>query len=219
MSITPTPMTQPTDLPIRCSCGALRGMLRDASPESGNRCICYCDDCQSFAYFLGRADEILDEHGGTDILQTSSGHLEFNDGLGQLACVRLSDSGMFRWYAACCKTPIGNTPPTSRVPFVGLIHSCVDHAGEGRSRDDALGSVRMRGFARFAKGERSKLDAHEAAPAAMGPRVIEILQEALRRGDQNRSPFFMGNSDEPCVSPRILTAIELRDLEAIRDLT
>ena len=210
---------QPTDLPIRCSCGALRGTLRDASPESGNRCVCYCDDCQSFAHFLERADEILDENGGTDIFQTSSGQLEFNQGLEHLTCMRLTDSGMFRWYAACCNTAIGNTPGTSRVPFVGLIHSCVDDVSEGRSRDQAFGPIRMRGFARFAKGDRSKLEAHEGAPLAMGPRVTEILKEALQRGDQNRSAFFKTNTDEPCVSPRILTALELRDAEAARDAT
>jgi hypothetical protein len=77
----------------------------------------------------------------------------------------------------------------------------------------------MRGFARFAKGDRSKLDAHEGAPAAMGPRVTEILEKAIEIGDQNRSPFFRPNNDEPCVSPRILTAFELRDVEAARDAT
>jgi hypothetical protein len=77
----------------------------------------------------------------------------------------------------------------------------------------------MRGFARFAKGDRSKLEAHEGAPLAMGPRVTEILKEALQRGDQNRSAFFKANTDEPWVSPRILNALELRDVEAARDAT
>lgn len=213
------PTDEPTDLPIRCSCGALRGLLRGASPESGNRCVCYCDDCQSFAFYLDRANEILDENGGTDIFQTSSGHLEFIEGLDQLACVRLSESGMFRWYAACCRTPIGNTPRTSRVPFVGLIHSCVDHATEGRSRDETIGPVRMRGFGRYAKGDRSKLEAHDGAPLPMKARVTEILQEALERGDQNRSAFFNTGTDAPCVSPQILTAVELGRVEAARDAT
>jgi hypothetical protein len=210
---------QPTDLPIRCSCGALRGVLLDASPDSGNRCICYCDDCQSFAYFLERSDEILDHHGGTDIFQTSSGHLEFNAGLEQLACMRLTESGILRWYAACCRTAIGNTPGTSRVPFVGLIHSCVDHAARGRSRDETLGPVRMRGFARFAKGDRSKLDADDGVPSSMGTRVTEMLQHALQRGEQNRSAFFNVTTNEPCVPPYILTAVELREVESARDAT
>jgi hypothetical protein len=139
--------------------------------------------------------------------------------LEHLTCMRLTDSGMFRWYAACCNTAIGNTPGTSRVPFVGLIHSCVDDVREGWSRDEAFGSIRMRGFARFAKGDRSKLEAHEGPPRAMGPRLTEIVKEALQRGDQNRSPFFKANTDEPRVSPRILTAVELREVEAARDAT
>ena len=48
--------THSSDLPIRCTCGALRGVLREPSRDTGNRCVCYCDDCQSFAYFLERAD-------------------------------------------------------------------------------------------------------------------------------------------------------------------
>ena len=213
------PKKQPTDLPIRCSCGFLRGTLRNASLECGNRCVCYCDDCQSFAHFLERADEILDANGGTDIFQMSSDRLEFSEGSAHLACVRLTQAGMLRWYAACCNTAIGNTPGTSRVPFVGLIHSCVDHATDGRSRDETLGPIRMRGFGRFAKGDRSKLDAHDGVPLAMGARVTEIVEKALRQGEQNRSAFFNVTSDEPCVSPRILTAVELREIEAVRDAT
>lgn len=54
-------MTAPVDLPLRCSCGALRGVLRGMSPARGNRVVCYCRDCQAFAHFLDR-DEILDAH-------------------------------------------------------------------------------------------------------------------------------------------------------------
>lgn len=211
------PLAKPIDLPIRCACGVLRGRLREVSSESGNRCVCYCDDCQSFAHFLGRADEILDANGGTDIFQMSSGRIEFSEGLAQLACLRLTDSGMLRWYAACCGTAIGNTPGTSRVPFVGLIHSCVDHTGKGLSRDRTLGPIRMRGFGRFARGDRSGLEADDGAPASMQARVIAILQRAIESGEQGRSPFFEAEADEPRVSPRILTAAELSEVEAARD--
>ncbi len=211
--------THSTDLPIRCTCGALRGVLREPSRDTGNRCVCYCDDCQSFAHFLERADEILDANGGTDIFQTSSGRLEFHQGREELACIRLTESGMLRWYASCCRTPIGNTPQTSRVPFVGLIHSCVDHSRDGRSRDDSLGPIRMRGFGRFAKGDRSRLDADDGNSPEMGPRVTKILERAIQDGDQDRSPFFKGSTDEPCVTPRILTAAELEAVEAARDGT
>ena len=42
------------DLPIRCACGAVAGVLRAVSSRRGNRLVCYCDDCQSFAHFPRR---------------------------------------------------------------------------------------------------------------------------------------------------------------------
>lgn len=46
---------------IRCDCGKLRGTLNH-NPDI-NRCMCYCADCQAFARFLRREQEILDERG------------------------------------------------------------------------------------------------------------------------------------------------------------
>jgi hypothetical protein len=88
------------DVPIRCSCGALRGFARGVSRNNGRRLACYCDDCQSFAHFLGRADDVLDAHGGTDVFSMTLAHLEITEGADQLACVRLTAGGMFRWYTA-----------------------------------------------------------------------------------------------------------------------
>jgi len=58
-----------TDIPLRCACGELRGTALAASPTTGSRMICYCNDCQAFARFLGRPG-VTDEHGGTDICST-----------------------------------------------------------------------------------------------------------------------------------------------------
>ena len=213
----------PTDLPIRCSCGALRGIARGVSAKRVNRLVCYCDDCQSFAYFLGGLGgiggtaEILDAHGGTDIFQTSSARLEIQQGAEQLACVRLRPGGLLRWYAECCKTPIGNTLAARQVPFVGLIHSCSDHASDGRSRDEVLGPVRAGVNARFAKGDRSQLDAHDRAPVSLLLRFARILSTARLRGDHKRSPFFDPETGEPSASARVLSKSELREVETARD--
>ena len=88
------------DVPIRCSCGALRGFARGVSRNNGRPLACYCDDCQSFAHFLGRADDVLDAHGGTDVFSMTLAHLEITEGADQLACVRLTAGGMFRWDTA-----------------------------------------------------------------------------------------------------------------------
>ncbi len=214
----------PTDLPIRCSCGALRGTARGVSGKRGNRLVCYCDDCQSFAYFLGGlggTSETLDAHGGTDIFQMSPAHLEFEKGVEHLACVRLRPGGLVRWYAACCKTPIGNTLASRQVPFVGLIESCTDHESDGRSRDEVLGPVRARVNARFARstpeGDRAQLDAYDRAPASLLLRFGRILLMARLRGDHARSPFFHPQTGELRATPRVLTQDELREVEATRD--
>jgi hypothetical protein len=201
------------DLSIRCACGAFRGVLRSVSPRSRNRVICYCDDCQSFAYFLEKADSVLDPHGGTDILQTSPARLEITAGDGHLACMRLRPgSNTVRWYANCCRTPIGNTPANHRVPIVGLIHGCIDVEATGLPADEVLGPVRARVYRRFARGNRAQL----AAPAGLTVfqilRIARMVLGARLRGDQLRSPFFRPTG-QLVVAPRVLSADELRLLQ------
>lgn len=36
-----------------------------------------------------------------------------------LACLRLTDKGLLRWYSTCCQTPIGNTSANWKISFVG----------------------------------------------------------------------------------------------------
>ena len=207
----------PADLPVRCACGAVRGIARGISGARGNRVVCYCDDCQSFAHFLGGADRILDAHGGTDIFQMSSARLEITEGVDRLACMRLRPRGLLRWYAGCCRTPIGNTLASRQAPFVGLIHSCIDHQAAGRSRDEVLGPVQVRIQARFAKGDREGLDAHPRAPAWLFLRILSILLVARLRADHARSPFFDAVTGDPIAPPYVLSAEELGRIEAIRD--
>ena len=201
------------DLPIQCSCGALRGVLRGVSGEHGNRIVCYCDDCQTFAHFLERAAEILDPHGGTDIFQTSPVRLEITEGADRLACIRLTSRGIVRWYTSCCKTPIGNTLPTRQMPFVGLVHSCMD----SNSRDAALGPVRSRVQARYAVGDRSSLDAVDGAPRGMLPRLLWMMLLNRLHGDHVGSPFFDPASGAAVATPHVLTAEELRTVVTARD--
>ncbi len=93
-----------------CRCGKLAGEV-DVN-TAVNRGICYCKDCQAFAYFLGAPERILDAQGGTDIVQTSPQALTFTAGREHLACMGLTPHGLMRWYAACCNTAIGNTART-----------------------------------------------------------------------------------------------------------
>ncbi len=182
------------------------------SDRRGNRLVCYCDDCQAFAHFLGCADRVLDAHGGTEIFQTSPARLQFTAGVSDLACMRLSPGGLLRWYAGCCRTPIGNTLATRQVPFVGLIHSCIHAEPTGRSRDEVLGPVRARVFTRFATGGRERSGGRAGGSVRVILRFARLLLAARLRGDHARSPFFDASSGEPTATPRVLSPEERRAL-------
>ena len=104
---------------LRCRCGEVSGRVDDASPQTVNRVICCCDDCQAFSYHLGRAD-LLDAQGGSDIVQVAPAALSFHRGADRIVGLRLTPKGPFRWYSSCCNTPLGNTTGPA-VPFVGIV--------------------------------------------------------------------------------------------------
>ena len=107
------------DVELSCRCTEVRGLVANASPATVNRVVCYCNDCQAFAHRLGRAD-LLDVHGGSDIVQVAPAALSFTQGRDRIAGLRLSPKGLYRWYARCCHTPLGNTVGPA-IPFVGIV--------------------------------------------------------------------------------------------------
>jgi hypothetical protein len=194
------------DLELRCRCGAVRGVARGVTPSSVNHCFCYCDDCQAFAHYLDRADEVLDEHGGTEITQMSQASVRFTAGVDQIAAMRLSPRGMIRWYASCCRTPIGNTMPTSALPFVGVIKAFID------APSAALGPIRGRGFAKSAKGGRGAVPKDGLPELVMVARVLAKVLRWRLRGDHLRSALRNAATAEPLVEPRVLAEAEREDL-------
>jgi hypothetical protein len=113
---------------ISCRCGTVRGGVSEASSRTVNRVICYCDDCQAFAHYLGRP-ELLDPHGGSDIVQLAPASLSIHDGQERIVGVRLTSKGLFRWYANCCHTPVGNTVSPA-IPFVGVMTEAFETGGQ-----------------------------------------------------------------------------------------
>ena len=216
----------PTEVEIHCSCGKLRGVVRAVVPGEGNRGVCYCDDCQSFAHFLGRADTVLDARGGTPIFQIGCGRVAFTKGAEQLACIRLTPKGLLRWYAACCRTPIGNTSATPGIPTVGMVETCLTIPASAGSRDDVLGPAKFRVFSRFARTPKSDSTASSSAeasarepnlPIGAALRMVGLVLKARLGGDRKRSPFFDA-AGAPRVTPQVLTPDELRAVEAARDV-
>src|SRR5262249_1331876 len=130
--------------------GRLRGVANQVSPSTGLRFICYCEDCQAFARFLGRPD-VLDASGGTDIFQMPPRRVKLTVGTDALRCLSLS-SKVLRWYADCCQTPIANSAASPGFPVIGVIHCFMDHAADGRARDEVIGKPLCRINERSAVG-------------------------------------------------------------------
>jgi len=120
---------------LHCRCGEVRGRVAGPSPNRVNRVVCYCADCQAFLHHLGCAD-LLNEHGGTDIVQVAPASLSFGQGQERIVGVRLAPRGLYRWYASCCRTPVGNTVGPA-VPFVGIIVAAF--ASETQRPDEIFG--------------------------------------------------------------------------------
>jgi hypothetical protein len=188
---------------LSCRCGAVRAIAHGVAPSAGNHCVCLCDDCQAFAKFLGRAGDVLDPNGGTDIFQLSQACIEITQGSERIACVRLSQKGLARWYASCCNTPIGNTLATPGVPFIGLIRAFIpEPAG------DALGPIRTRVFRQFAVGDRDAIPPNDQPQWRMLLRMMRLVLGWRVRGDHKRSPFFDAATSVPLATPQVLSKAE-----------
>jgi len=195
----------PLDLPLRCRCGRMRGIASNVSPSSGFRFVCYCRDCQAFARFLDRTD-VLDPAGGTDIFQMPPARVKLTAGTDALRCLCLSGK-VLRWYSECCRTPIANTPARPGFPVIGMVHSFMDHAAEGRSRDEALGPPLCRIFERSAVG-RPPPNAPPPPSVGLFTRRASRLLGWWVRGLGRPTPFFDDRTRAPRAVPRALRESE-----------
>ena len=195
---------------LQCKCGKINGFV--AERGGTNHVICYCKDCQAFAHFLGSATEILDEQCGSDIVQVLPSSVTFTEGLGRLACMRLTPKGLLRWYASCCRTPIGNTLATPKISFIGLLHSCLE--ARNASITESFGPVVAWVNTASAKGSpKPKVQ-------GLGRSLRWFIGAPLKAritGDYKRTPFFRAETSEPVVVPQVLTEGErARLMDAVR---
>jgi hypothetical protein len=191
-----------SDVPIQCRCGRVRGVAREVSPRTVNHSICYCHDCRAFSHWLGR-DELLDPHGGAPLVQMARSRLAITTGFDQVRCMRLSSKGMYRWFAACCRSPLGNT--VASIPFVGVARSALQ-IGE----DDP---VTRFGPVLYAQAKQ----AVGGPPPRRGLslrgllHVGRLLASWVLRGRGHPTPFF-DRANHPQVPPQVLTPEERQRL-------
>jgi hypothetical protein len=198
---------------LQCRCGTVKGVI--SNPRNSNRGVCYCRDCQAFAHFLGRANDVLDERGGSDVVQILPKNLTFTQGTEAIACVRLTPKGLLRWYASCCNTPIGNTLHTPKMSFIGLVHSCLENSGQ--SVNDSFGPVTAWVNTKSAKGDS------RPKQTGLGSTLIWFLRNVLKarfNGDYKRTPLFRPDMRTPIVTPRVLSPEERTNvMNAVRAAT
>jgi hypothetical protein len=189
------------DVPLKCSCGSVRGVAKNISPDTGNHIVCYCKDCQVFAYNIDNEANILDEFGGTDIFQITPAQVEITEGNDQLRCLRLTEKGLFRWYTECCKTPIGNMMSAS-MPFIGMVHNFMDDEGV---REKNLGPILMYAFGKSANKTPPDNKNETGLPIKMIFRAISKILMAKIRGQHKPNAFF-DEAGNPVFEPQICSA-------------
>lgn len=187
---------------LKCQCGAVQGYVLNGAPSS--RVRCYCTDCQAFAHFFEPATQILDAQGGTEIVQVCQSRLRFERGLEHLAAIRLTDKGMIRWYAQCCRTPIGNTMADPKMSFIGLIHTALDVPSLEKDFGFSIAVFN----ASTALGNPKP---QQRGVAGTIFRFMRLVLISRLLGRYKRSPLYTSTGDL-IVQPRVLTELELQNL-------
>lgn len=189
--------------PVQCKCGTLKGEISDTG--TCNRVACYCKDCRAFARFLSTTPDILDQQGGTEIIQLAQSRLRFTQGEEQLAAMRLTDKGMIRWYAKCCETPIGNVLANPKLSFIGMIHTCLK---QDRMAQD-FGTNIATAHVGSALGESKP---QQTGMPGVVARMAWIMLSDWISGSYKKSALF-DSDGKPRVTPQVLSAAELADLK------
>lgn len=189
---------------LRCRCGAVRGEMDTSRAYA--RATCYCKDCRAFARFLGVPD-VLDEAGGTDIVPIAPAAVRFTAGIEHVACMSLSPKGLLRWYAACCRTPLANTPREPTLPYVGMVSACFD--APPQVVDGIFGPR-----ARVVVNTQSATSPVPRTPMALATSSLRILKGVLgvKLRRERTSPFFDSNG-HPLREPEVVSRERRKELE------
>jgi len=188
---------------LSCRCGAVHGRVTDMASNVANRIVCYCRDCQAFAHQLKRAD-LLDAHGGSDIVAVAPAAISFDRGREHIRGVRLSDKGLHRFYASCCNTPLGNVARPS-IPFVGVPAQAFAATGPG-GIDALLGPVRGRVYGQHAVG--TPPEGSTSLQPTLLARIIWRIATWGLRGSGKPNPFFDSQTQQPLYALLVLSSAE-----------
>ncbi len=134
------------------------------------------------------------------MLATLPRFVAFDRGLERLHCVSLAPKGLYRWCAACCRTPIGNTPCNQKLSYLGLVRGCVDVSAD--ALDSALGPARMK------VSTDSALERMHSTPRETLRGLVKVVRNvggARLSGGYRENPFFRAGTARPLVAPTVLS--------------
>jgi len=170
---------------LECTCGEFQSSLSIRRDESLVRILCYCEDCQRYARYLGTDDRSLDEHGGTDIVQISPAAFDITSGRDRLGCICVKPNGIHRWYTTCCNSPICSSVPKRDFPYVAPPTFGIN------------------------AGQQHPINASWPVYKGFGVRgIYATMRNIFRwkfRGHGKLNPF-LNEADEPIVEPAIIAS-------------
>lgn len=124
--------------------------------------------------------------------------------------MRLGPTGMLRFYSACCRSPLGNTLGSARIPFVGVHTSFL--AASAVELERALGeSIGVQ--AEFAIGG-VPANASRGTPFRLMRRVLPFLAAGFLRGEHAPNSLYDVATGAPVSEPKVLTTSERDALRA-----
>ena len=186
---------------FQCKCGALQGLVDQ--PARALRGICYCKDCRAYSHHLGSTAQTHDSQGGAEFVATLAKFVTFSEGTEHLACLSLSSKGLLRWYASCCRTPIANTVRNWKIPYVGLLGSCL--IADPASYEVAFPRLQMR--VNTGGSEQAPSDLRFGTVTALAGFMPRVMLSGID-GTYRQTPFFSAPAGLPRAHVTVLSEAE-----------
>ena len=118
----------------------------------------------------------------------------------------LSPKGLLRWYAGCCKTPIGNTPRDRKTHYVGLLGACLSE----QPLEASFGPARVKLNTASARGP---VESSRVGTVLAVLKLVAFMLPARFTDRHRDNPFFDAISGDPVERPDVLTRDEASRLK------
>lgn len=186
------------DTRFSCTCGQVAGQIRDVSPATVVRARCFCRDCRAAELYHNQPDP---EDAGVDLVMVDPATLSIEQGLENLAAIKIYTKGILRWYAACCGARLFNTLDTPRFAFITVVTHRL-------AEPEATGAEQSRAFVPLGNGKTR----HENASRLYLPMIARSLGR-LFTGRWRDNPLYDVEARTMRATPHVLTREERRAIE------